>query len=691
MSLFSHKTVITKKQGIYVLLFLICGLLIWFWLVVPRPLISDPYSTVVESKDGQLLGAKIADDGQWRFPLSDSIPEKYKTCLLAFEDHYFYYHPGINPVSLVKAFGRNVKAKKIVSGGSTITMQLSRLARKGKRRNIYNKLVEMVWALNLELRFSKEEILIKYASNAPFGGNVVGLEAASWRYYNRPPTQLSWAESAMLAVLPNAPSLMYPGKQNQQLMTKRNRLLNKLFVSEKIDSITYQLSVVEPVPEKVYVLPSNAYHLVERANQEKKGKRICTTINKSIQYDVVQKVAQHHQLLQANQVHNVAVLVIETQTQNVLAYVGNFSDLNDTEHGYHNDIIQSPRSTGSILKPFLYTAMTDRGMLTPNMLVPDIPSRFGGFTPVNFDQKYDGAVKASEALARSLNIPAVRMLQQFGVEPFYDFLKQAGMNTLSQPAGHYGLSLILGGCEATMWDLGGMYSSMANILVEYEQNDGVYSASPFRKLNWICSDKNHFLENEASQPKLKAASVYQTLSALLNVKRPEDEAGWESFAASRKIAWKTGTSFGFRDAWAVGITHDYTVVVWAGNADGEGRSGLTGVTAAAPLLFEIFGGLPQSGWFMAPSDEMEKVALCHHSGFLPSTFCDRLDTVLLPKGAHVLMCPYHKRIFLDNTEKYRVTSDCESPGNMIVKSWFVLPPVIEYYYRQKTFTIPKPA
>lgn len=671
-----------RKYPTILILLITITLFLWSWFAVPDPLISSPYSTIIESAEGELLGARIADDGQWRFPEPDSIPTKFKTCLLTFEDRYFYTHPGINPVSLGKAFIRNIKAGKIVSGGSTITMQLSRIARKNRSRTYVNKLVEIIWALNIELRYSKNNILKKYASNAPFGGNVVGLEAASWRYYKRKPSQLSWSEAATLAVLPNAPSLIYPGKNDPQLILKRNWLLKSLFKSEKIDSLTYELSLLEALPDKVYGLPVSSYHLLERAVTANKGDKIRTTINVDYQAKTNEIVSAHVQQLKANHVYNMAAIIADVHTGNVLAYAGNVTDLMDKEHGYHVDIIQAPRSTGSILKPFLYAEMIDKGVLAPTTLIPDIPGSYGGFSPVNFDKEHDGAVQAQEALARSLNVPAVGMLKDFGIDPFYDFLKKAGMTTLNQPAGHYGLSLILGGSEVKMWDLAGMYTSFAKILRQYEENDGYYDENPFRELAWR-AEETKYSPSEAQQPIIRAAAIYETFKALLEVKRPEEEAGWESFASSRKIAWKTGTSFGFRDAWAVGVTKDYVVGVWAGNADGEGRSGLTGASAAAPAMFEIFEMLPPSQWFQFPIDEMEKVTICHESGFLPSMYCPHLDTVFLPKGLKIKNCAWHHLVHLDKSEKFRVSADCANPSEMIHKAWFVLPPVMANYYKQK--------
>lgn len=683
-----HKLVIKpsiiKKKKVLFFASVVVVVFTGFYFCVPRPLFNAPFSTVVESSEGKLLGARIAADQQWRFPAPDSVPEKYKKCLLLFEDRYFYYHPGINPVSLSRAFIQNIKAGKIVSGGSTVTMQVCRLARGEKKRSVKNKIIEMIWALNLELRFSKKEILKLYASHAPFGGNVVGLDAAAWRYFARPASELSWAESATLAVLPNAPSLIYPGRLDQRLVQKRDLLLKKLLETGEIDNLTFQLSVAEPLPGKVTPLPSNAYHLVEKAAGENSGQRIRSTIDAYLQGNVVERVNLHRKSLEANHIYNMAVVVSEVSSREVKAYVGNVFDGQETGHGNSVDVVQAPRSTGSILKPLLYCKMLDDGQITPQMLIPDIPTRFGGFTPMNFDQEYNGAVPAAEALARSLNIPAVKMLQNYGVPLFYSFLKNAGMNSLTRPPDHYGLSLILGGAEISLWNLAGIYTSLVSILKTYEENDGFYEPSPFFSLRWKkkdISDDTGF--QNSAQPEVRASSVYLTLQALLRVQRPESEAGWQDFASARNIAWKTGTSFGFRDGWAVGMTRDYVVAVWVGNADGEGRPGLTGVTAAAPLMFDIFGALPVSDWFQVPVDEMEQVELCVQSGYRPGVNCDSVKKVWLPRGTKVETCPWHQKIHLNKEETFRVNADCYPVSEMKHKNWFVLPPAMEYFYKPR--------
>ena len=368
--------------------------------------------------------------------------------------------------------------------------------------------------------------------------------------------------------------------------------------------------------------------------------------------------------------------------KNVLAYVGNVFDNEHVNHSNHVDIINAPRSSGSILKPFLYGKILDDGLLTPKMLIPDIPIRFGGFTPMNFSRDYNGAVPAEEALARSLNIPAVHQLQNYGLAPFYSFLKKAGMRTLTQKPEHYGLSLILGGAEVTLWDLSGMYVSMAAILENYNRFDGNYFEQAFSGLNWIKTRERAVEPKKSIQPEIRAASVYSTFKALLEVKRPDSEAGWETFTGAKNIAWKTGTSFGFRDAWAVGITREYVVAVWAGNADGEGRTGLTGIAAAAPVLFDVFSVLPTSGWFDAPVDEMEEIEICAQSGYRPGNNCDSILKIRIPTGSKVDVCPFHKKIHLNNEETFRVNANCYPVAQMKHKNYFVLSPAMEYYFKR---------
>ncbi len=651
--------------------------LVWYtFFSLPKPLFNAPTSTVLFDQNNHLLAAKLATDEQWRFPNIDSVPKKFETCLLQFEDAHFRYHPGFNPISIAKALFTNFKQRKIVRGGSTITMQTLRLARDKKSRTIYQKVVELILATRLELRHSKNEILQLYTSHTPYGGNIVGLDAAAWRYYGRSPHQLSWGESAMLAVLPNAPSLIHPGKNRTQLKTKRDRLLNKLLQKNIIDSTTCYLATQEPIPNKPKPLPNKTQHLLQHAIKKGyKGKQVTTTINKNIQAQTIHILEDHRKILESNHIYNAACLVLDIDSGNVVAYVGNTKQRKG-QKGQNVDIIMSPRSTGSILKPFLYAASLEEGSILPNTLLPDIPTYIAGYTPKNFSKSYDGAVPAKQALSRSLNVPAVRMLRDYRYERFHDLLKKLGVTSLSKPADHYGLSLILGGAEANLWELTSIYASLARTLKDQSSLETPVMHMPNFDLS-LDSKKRY------SSP-LDKSSIYLMLEAMLEVNRPEQEEGWERFDNPQNIAWKTGTSFGNRDAWSIGVSHNHVVGVWVGNADGEGRAELTGTKSAAPIMFDVFRQLDTKTWFDTPMDALFDISTCKKSGYKAGTFCTEQLSILANKKALTSStCPYHRLVHVTKDKRFQVNSSCVEPYNMIHESWFVLPPVMEWYYKKK--------
>lgn len=589
-------------------------LLAWL-LCLPRNLFKDTvYSTVVESAEGELLGARIAADGQWRFPPCDTVPDRFATALVQFEDRTFWWHPGVNPVAMGRALLQNLRSGHVVSGGSTLTMQVIRLSRQ-KERTIWQKIVESVLATRLELRCRKRTILALYASHAPFGGNVVGLEAAAWRYFGRPASELSWAEAATLAVLPNAPSTLHLGKGREELLQKRNRLLKRLLEHGDIGADTYAAALEEPLPEAPLPLPSLAPHYVERCP---KGVRTRTSLRLALQKAVSAVTDRQSNELAQEGVADLAAVVMDNRTGEVVAYVGNASAYRERP-GVQVDIAASPRSTGSILKPFLYEAALEEGLILPRTLLPDIPVNLGGFAPQNFDRQFYGAVPAAEALARSLNVPAVFLLRQYGVPKFHSLLQARGLTTLTQAPDYYGLSLILGGAEGRLDEITAAYSVMAG------------------------SDR-------------ASLATWYTLDALKEVNRP-DELDWRLIRSVRKAAWKTGTSYGFRDAWAVGMTPEYTIGVWAGNAEGQGVPGLTGARTAGPVLFDILGLLPQSDrWFEEP-EEGVSAKVCTLSGMLATPDCPAEEMLIPREGLQSDPCPYHR-----NGE-------------------FVLTPAMEWFYK----------
>ena len=528
----------------------------------------------------------------------------------------------------------------------------------------------MIWATRLEFRYSKEKILSLYISHAPFGGNVVGLDAAAWRYFGHAAEDLSWAEAAMLAVLPNSPAMIHLSKSRQSLLDKRNRLLTRLHKNGTLSDSDYELALSEPLPQEPKPLPQTAPHLTDYFYRTRNGTYSVSTIDRGIQLQVEELVERWNNEFSRSDIRNMAILVIDIEKNQPIAYCGNLH-FNKERSGNQVDIIRAPRSTGSILKPFLYYAMLQEGSILPHTLLPDVPININGFAPQNFSQQFEGAVPASEAIARSLNIPTVSMLQHYGVPKFYNLLKQIGLTTLTRPASHYGLSLILGGAEGTLWDITVAYAEMARCLKGLDKTD----------CSLLLSDSTRHLPSANSHVSLSPGAVWQTFDAIKEVNRPE-EIDWRTIPSMQTIAWKTGTSYGFRDAWAVGVTPRYAVGVWVGNASGEGRPGLTGVGNAAPVLFDLFSLLPGSGWFDMPYDELLPMAICRLSGHKASAICDRVDTLYMPRSADKTeVCPYHRLVHLSADGRFRVNSSCESVGRMIARPWFVLPPSEEYYYR----------
>ena len=618
--------------------------------LLPQPLFTDPYSTAVYDKNGQLLGARIAADDQWRFPPDqDSLNTRYVTALIMYEDKRFYRHCGVDFTALCRAVRQNLRRKRVVSGASTITMQTVRLAR-NRPRTFREKGVEMLWAFRMECSYSKDEILRLYAAHAPFGGNIVGLEAASWRYFNHNSKELSWAEAAMLAVLPNSPALIRPGRNNVRLKNKRDELLTRLKEKKIISRNEWMLAMGEELPASVYPLPQRAPHLVDFFHKISPGQQIHSTVDAEMQLRLEETVERWGRQLDIENIRNIAVLVTDVRSGKVTAYCGNSP--HDKRTG-DVDIIRSPRSSGSILKPFLYAAAMQEGKILPNTLLADIPVNLNGFSPHNFNYKYDGAVPASQALSRSLNVPMVLLLKKIGVPKFYRFLQEAGFTTLTRSTDDYGLSLILGGAEVSLWDLAQAYTAMADAIL----------GLPQQKLRIGENEPPEKWDNAPFTP----AAAWLTFEALKELNRPE-EIDWKEIPSMQPVAWKTGTSFGFRDAWAVGATTRHVVAVWVGNATGEGNSALIGARTAGPVMFDVFGFLSKSSWFKRPDDGFVQAAVCPVSGHLKGRFCPESDTILIcPNGLRSETCPYHQPVQDKYGEK---------------KTAFLLPPAWAWYYRQ---------
>ena len=628
------------------------GILLLWLLCLPRDLFDGvSYSTVVTDRQGILLGARVADDGQWRFPPCDTLPEKFVKALIEFEDRTFYDHPGVSLRALGRAALQNLQHGHIVSGGSTLSMQVIRLSRR-KPRTMWQKAVEVFMALRLESRCSKEEILRLYASHAPFGGNVVGIDAALWRYLGGSGAELSWAEAATLAVLQNAPSSIHLDKNRDRLLAKRNRLLARLRDKGDILEEDYLMALEEPLIGNPHPMPQYASHLVEWYARTAPGEKTVTHIDITLQQRLEDLTTRWSRELRLSGIRDLAAVVVEIESGKIAAYCGN-SDPNFERDGKWVDIARAPRSSGSILKPLLYATALQEGTILPHSLLPDIPMDFGGFAPKNFDGSYAGAVAANKALARSLNVPNVYLLKEYGAMRFAGILRQAGFASLTRPAGSYGLSLVLGGAEVTLVEAVSCYAKMAACYTDTTR----YADFPLRD----------------------RVALYETFDAMRDVNRP-DQTDWRRLASAQHVAWKTGTSYGSRDAWAIGLTPEYVVGVWAGNADGSGAADLTGARTAGPILFDIFNLLPYAEWFKSPEDSDGVVlTVCSHSGYLAGRSCPNSEKKLLPRNAtRSDACPYCRevRLSLDGSRRIIDRSEPTRTGQ-----FFVLPPAMEHYYR----------
>ena len=637
-------------------------------------ILKKNHGTVFTDRSGNLLRVFLNGSEQYCFPPDKDlvVPGKLKKAVLAFEDKRFFYHPGFDPIAVLRASFANISEMRVVSGASTITMQVARII-EGEKRTVYQKIREIFIALKFELFHSKDEILATYLRYAPYGGNIIGYEAASWKYFRKKPEALSWAEAAMLAVLPNSPSSMYPGKNKDHLKAKRNRLLKKLFAEGVLSESSYELAVTEPIPKKVHPFGQHAHHITQNLLTDHKGKRVNTTIDLETQKIVEALVSRHQKMLSKLDIFNSAVIVADTESGDVFAWVGS-GNFYDEKHGGQVDGVRAKRSSGSILKPFLYAMAIDEGVLVPETLIKDIPSYFGSFKPMNADHSYRGIISAKDALILSLNVPAVRILDYVGVNSFYTFLKQAGASTLFRSSDDYGLSLILGGAETTLLDLAMLYRGL-----------GRYGK--FQELK-VLKDPERV---ESTELLLSQGASWMILDVLKHLYRPGSEFYWEQYNSQWPIAWKTGTSYGQRDAWAVGVSPKWTIAVWTGNFDGKGNADIAGARTSGPLLFDIFNSLEKRSekrWFKKPVNEMVEIELCAESGFQAGKDCEEKILSMFPKDAKSLrLCPFHKSFFVTLDEKYRVNSTCWDEDNYKKTTKMIYPPDVSQYLTENGFTV----
>lgn len=642
-------------------------LLFIFWLIWPvgNPFEVD-YSRLVYDAEGNLLRATLSTDQQYRFPVSsEELPAKYVRTLIAWEDKRFENHPGVDIFALVHAVWTNLRAGEIVRGGSTITMQVARLANP-KSRTYLNKLRECFIALKYDLHFSKTQILHMYAAHVPMGKNIVGIESASHYYFGKRLTEITWAEAALLVVLPNNPSRVNLSRSRTLLLHKRNRVLQCLMDENILEPLTYNLAVAEPLPTARKRLPFKAPHFTNDVLDAHPRENIVhTTLDYSIHESVKNICDRHYRRLSEEGINNLAVLVAETSTGKIRAYIGSQS-FRDTLYQGQVDGVRSHRSTGSLFKPFLVAKVLDRGPYTLKSKIRDVPTFFGTFVPQNASKTFSGLVTLEETLIRSLNVPSVRLLNSYGIRDFYDFLKDAGLQGLFRSPEEYGLPLILGGAEASLWEMTRLYLALANY-------------GEFKSLRSVTFTKNKDEKHPVKQL-FSAGAAWLTLEVLNKLSRPGIEFYWHQFNNQIPVAWKTGTSYGQKDGWAIGVNTEWSIGVWTGNFTGEGNAALSGSKSAAPLLFDLFNRLssnPENTWFEEPEYDLDEVLCCRQSGYPAGPYCP--DRIVLKRPIRSYKpgtCPYHRRYILDRKTKKAVCSLCWSESDTMRVTRYILPAAV---------------
>jgi penicillin-binding protein 1C len=624
------------------------SLLLLFLLDHLFPLPPAPqYSPIVTAADGSVLHAYLNPTQKWR--MKTELPEitpALQAAIINKEDRYFRYHFGVNPVAIVQAAGRNMFRSGRTTGASTITMQVARLL-EPKERTFGGKLLEMLRATQLEAHYSKAEILQLYLNLVPYGGNIEGVKSAALLYFQQPPDYLSLAQTVTLAIIPNQPRILVLGKNNAKILAERNRWLRqfqreKLFANQDIED-----ALAEPLDAQRHAAPTLAPHLARRLVTQFPGQAIIhSTLRRAAQTKAEDLTRNYVRRLRELGIGQAAVLVVNNRTRTVEAYVGS-ADFQDAAGQGQVDGVRAVRSPGSTLKPFLYGLALDRGLLTPKMKVPDVPSNFAGFRPENFDKTCVGEVTVERALVYSLNIPAVHVLADVGVPTFTNKLRQAGFQRVAQDAPKLGLSSILGGCGATLEELTGLYAAIANqgnyVPLSLTQEVGVGYSVPN-----IGETKNPIPKTKNQKPKTKLlspAAAFLITDILAQRIRPDLPVGYENSLRLPRIAWKTGTSYGRRDAWSIGYNQDYTVGVWVGNFSGQGSPALTGTDIATPLLFDLFNTLAYNSpnrWDTPPAS-LDFRLVCAETGLVPGEKCsDQLIDYYLPGISNAQHCEHQK-------------------------------------------------
>ncbi|HSK14210.1 MAG TPA: penicillin-binding protein 1C [Phnomibacter sp.] len=637
--------------------------LCWIVLNLLFPLRSQVGSSpMVFDRHGALLYTRLTADEKWRLPLqADELTPLLERTILAREDRWFYYHPGVNPVAVVRAAMRNLWSGRRTSGASTITMQVARLLHP-RPRTYSSKVIEMFRALQLEMRLSKKEILRLYLNLVPYGGNIEGISSAAWFYLQKAPDHLSLAEITALSVIPNRPNSLTPGRHNDNIVAERNRWLKRLAKEGYFTKKEIEDALNEPFACQRQPPPRMAPHLslqLQRSGQE----QITSTLELNMQLKAETIVANYVRTLKLRGIRNAAVIVVHNRTREVLAYVGSADFLDSTDAGQVNGA-NAWRQPGSTLKPLVYGLAIDAGWVTPKKVIADVPVNYGGYVPENYDLLFNGQVSMEYALMHSLNIPAVNMLKQVGKDKMIQSLAACGFEQVKKDQHKLGLSLILGGCGTSLEELTGLYCMLANngLYLPLKKRTEEKQAHPIR-----------ILSNEA---------CFMLHEMLSKTDRPDLPVNWAVTENLPRIAWKTGTSYGRRDAWSIGYNKHYTIGVWVGNFSGAGNPDLSGATIATPLLFSLFNAIDKethTDWYTAP-DHIDLRIVCAETGMLPTDRCDqRIMDHFIPLVSSTEVCNNKREVMVSMDLQQSFCTECAPDGGYQKKWYTVFPPEIEAF------------
>lgn len=665
-----------KRAAIAVIILFILFLLLNWIFPVPDKI---EYSTIITDSKGAVIHASLTRDEQWRMMTTlDEISPLLRKTIIQKEDKHFYSHPGVNPVAMCRALFKNIFRGKRTSGASTITMQVAR-ALEPKSRTYGNKIIEMFRAFQLEWKYDKDEILQMYLNLLPYGGNIQGVKSASTLYFGKNPDHLSLAEITALSIIPNRPSSLVIGKTNGAIVEERNRWL-QIFAKEKVfTQQEIEDALQEPLTATRGSVPRLVPHLAYKLQRQLKTDIIHTNIRLNDQMKIEKLVEDYIRTLNYKNIRNAAVVVIDNQTHQIVNYIGSASFYDTTDGGQVNGAA-AIRQPGSTLKPLLYGLCFDEGLLTPRTMMTDVAVNYAGYAPENYDRNFNGYVTAGYALEHSLNIPAVKGLRMLGKDQFINELVSCNFNQVKRDRQKLGLSMVLGGCGTTLEELTGLYSAFAN--------EGVY-VKPVWLRDTSAADgagpKASSTRKLAGHKLLTPAAAFMINDILSKVNRPDFPLNWQSTEHLPKIAWKTGTSYGRRDAWSIGYNKKYTVGVWVGNFSGVGVADLSGATIATPLLFKIFNTIDYDAdreWFNQPMD-CELRVVCSETGMVPADHCTNIvSDYFIPLISSTQPCNNVQEILISGNEKHSYCKSCAPETGYKKKNYKLIASDMQAYFSE---------